>query len=104
VDGRDDEARDRLATLSPTGRAQTVLTRHDARTAVRSVERGGHVCLPDLHVAAPSVTELVQRDVKLVSARRIQDLAATTSWADLAGRLEHVLHTDPSPVLEAPHV
>jgi hypothetical protein len=97
-DGRDAEARDRLTALSPTGRAQTVLTLHDARTAVRSVERGGHVCLPDIGVGAPSVTELVQRDVKLVAARRIDDLVATTSWADLSRRLEQVLDTDASHV------
>jgi hypothetical protein len=98
VDGRDDEARARLAELSPTGRAQVVLTLQAARTAVRSVERGGQVCLPDVPVDGPSVAELVQRDVRLLAPRRIEDLVARTSWAELAGPLERVLDTNASPV------
>ena len=90
-DGRDEETRARLRELSPTGRAQMVLTLNAARTAVRSVQRGGQVFLPDVAVDAPSVTELVQRDVKLVAARQIHDLVATTSWADLGSWLEPVL-------------
>jgi hypothetical protein len=93
-DGRDHESRTRLAELSPTGRAQVVLTLRAARTAVRSVQRGGQVCLSDIDVDAPSVTELVQRDVKLVAARTIRDLVATARWSDLSRLLEPVLGTD----------
>jgi hypothetical protein len=98
VDGRDDDARTRLLELSPTGRAQVVLTLRAARTAVRSVQRGGLVCLPDAAVDAPSVTELVQRDVKLVAARKVHDLVEGSSWADLGRRLERVLEADDSSV------
>jgi hypothetical protein len=93
-DGRDEMTRSHLAELSATGRAQTVLTLHEARTAVRAVQRGGQVCLPDVVVDAPSVTELVQRDVKLVGAQRIRDLVVTTSWSDLGSSLEPVLNSD----------
>jgi hypothetical protein len=97
-DGRDDGVRDRLRQLSPTGRAQTVLALDHARTAVRAVQRGGQVCLPDVAVDAPSVTELVQRDVRLIAPRRIRDLAVTTTWTELGRRLDEVLATGTTPV------
>lgn len=90
-DARDPEMRERLSELSSTGRAPLVLTVTDVRTAVRAVERGGQVCGPDDGTLLPSVTELVQRDVTLVSAQRIDALAAGSSWSVLAGRLSIVL-------------
>lgn len=49
-----------------TGRADAVVTTHAARSAVKAVRRGGVVCLPWTDVDAPSVTEIVQREVRLV--------------------------------------
>ena len=97
-DPRDPEMRTRLVELSPTGRAPLVLTVTDVRKAVRAVERGGQVCGPDDRVRLPTVTELVQRDVTLVSARGIDALVVGSTWADLAARLNHVLST---PVADA---
>jgi hypothetical protein len=91
ADVRDPEMRRRLATVSPTGRAPMVLAVDDLRTAVRAVERGGQVCGPDGGVSLPSVTELVQRDVTMVSARGIETLRARSSWEGLAAGLAALL-------------
>jgi hypothetical protein len=56
---------------TPTGRADAVVTLSQAREAVRAVRRGGVVCLPLLPVDAPSITELVQREVRLIGAHGI---------------------------------
>lgn len=62
-------ARDAVGLITtPTGRADVVVTLFQAREAVRAVRRGGTVCLPLAEVDAPSVTELVQREVRLVGA------------------------------------
>jgi hypothetical protein len=90
-DARDPDMRRRLSALSSTGRAPLVLTVTDVRAAVRAVERGGQVCGPDDGLRLPSVTELVQRDVRLVSARGIEALAAGSSWAELADRMSSVI-------------
>lgn len=90
-DTRNREVRRRLAELSPTGRAPLVLTVGDLRAAVRAVERGGQVCGPDGHVQLPTITELVQRDVSLVSARTVDALVAGTTWGAFADRLAAVL-------------
>jgi hypothetical protein len=76
-------ARDDLAS-EPTGRAQVVVARTDARTAVRAVRRGGHVCVPAGAAELPSVTELVQREVTLVAPLDVAVLAdriTTELWA-----------------------
>jgi hypothetical protein len=90
-DARDPEMRRRLSELSSTGRAPLVLTVTDVRTAVRAVERGGQVCGPDDAMLLPSVTELVQRDVTLVSAQGIDALVTGSSWSVLAERLSTLL-------------
>ena len=69
----DPEARTALAALSPLGRADIVVSTHDARSAVKAVRRGRWVCLPLDEVASPSVTEVVQREVTLVAARSLGD-------------------------------
>ncbi|GAC1322584.1 MAG: hypothetical protein NVSMB13_01220 [Mycobacteriales bacterium] len=91
TDARDPGMRNRLSGLSSTGRAAMVVTVTDVRSAVRAVERGGQVCAPDDGRALPSVTELVQRDVRLVSALSIDALVAPSSWAVLADRLSAVV-------------
>ena len=63
------EAAPRISTT--TGRADAIVTLHQAREAVRAVRRGGIVCLPALPVDAPTVTELVQREVRLIGARSL---------------------------------
>lgn len=69
-------ARAVLADLSPTGRADVVVSCGDIRAAVRAVSRGGVVCLPGASGSGPSITELVQREVRLVGPRRLGDLVA----------------------------
>jgi hypothetical protein len=90
-DPRDSDMRRRLSELSDTGRAPLVLTVTDVRAAVRAVERGGHVCGPDDGSVLPSVTELVQRDVTLVSAKGIDALVTGSSWSEFADRLSTLL-------------
>lgn len=90
-DARSPGMRERLARLSGTGRAPLVLTVTDVRAAVRAVERGGQVCGPDAQAPLPSVTELVQRDVTLVSPRDVDALVERGSWADLAAGLTALL-------------
>lgn len=79
-------ARAELA-AEPTGRAPVVIAGADVRAAVRAVRRGGHVCVAGPVESLPSVTELVQREVTLISP---QDAAAPARrvppslWASLA--------------------
>lgn len=73
-DGREDPTRAILARASATGRAHLVVASHDARRAVKAVQRGGTVCLPDAPVLAPTITELVQRDVRLVGPHGTTEL------------------------------
>lgn len=91
ADGRDEHTRDVLASASPTGRAQVVIALRDARTAVRSVQRGGTVCLPDAPVDAPTVTELVQRDVRLLGPSSLAPLADRHAWPSLLSALDALL-------------
>lgn len=69
------EARDELAG-EPSGRAAVVVAGPDVRAAVRAVRRGGHVCVGGLAETLPSVTELVQREVTLVTPQDVAALAA----------------------------
>ena len=62
-----------------------------ARTAVRSVQRGGVVCLPDSpDVAAPSITELVQRDVRLVGPSAVDALGTPGTWERVGAALDEL--------------
>lgn len=90
-DARDTHMRERLGAHSATGRAPLVLTVTDVRAAVRAVERGGQVCGPDTPAGLPSVTELVQRDVTLVSAASVDSIGSASSWATFAERLSTLL-------------
>jgi hypothetical protein len=94
VDGRDAATRGALTELSLTGRAQVVVASHEARAAVRSVQRGGRVVLPDAEVDPPSVTELVQRDVGLVGPGSLARELVTADPAVLASLLDEVLRAD----------
>jgi hypothetical protein len=87
ADGRDAATRDFLNGASETGRAQIVLAEHRARDAVKAAQRGGTVCLPAGPVLAPSVTELVQRDVRLVAARTAEDFRSRTTDHAIAAPL-----------------
>ncbi len=80
----DDAVSLRGAIPTPTGRADAVVTTTAARAAVRAVRRGGVVCLPWAEVDAPSVTEVVQREVRLVSAPSLD--ALTRAYPDEVAR------------------
>lgn len=73
------EARAELATLDPSGRAPVVVTAGAARPAVLAVRRGGHVCLAGDGDELPSITELVQREVTLLTARDLGVLTQSAS-------------------------
>ncbi len=70
----DPDVRAALQELTPTGRPDVVVTDRQGRAAVKAVVRGGMVVLPFAEVDAPSVTELVQREVTLIGPKAVQDL------------------------------
>ena len=70
----DKDIRARIAEASASGRADAVVASHLARDAVKAVVRGGIVCLPADAVESPTVTELVQREVRLVGARNVHEI------------------------------
>ena len=70
----DSDVRAALLELTATGRPDVVVTDRQGRAAVKAVVRGGVVALPFAEVDAPSVTELVQREVTLVGPKAVQDL------------------------------
>lgn len=90
-DGRDDQTRATVARASATGRAHMVVASHDAQRAVKAVQRGGTVCLPDAPVVPPTVTELVQRDVQLVGPRDVTRLRDRVDEESLSHALAAVL-------------
>jgi len=73
-DASDKDIRVCIADASENGRADAVVASHLARDAIKAVVRGGIVCLPADSVESPTVTELVQREVRLVGARSVHDL------------------------------
>jgi hypothetical protein len=82
-DATDSALRAKIADLSATGRADAVASLCLAREAVRAVSRGGIVCLSKSVVDLPSVTELAQREVKLVSPRDVALLVQTIGRAPI---------------------
>jgi len=70
----DPDVRLALQSLTRTGRPDVVVTDRQGIAAVKAVVRGGKVALPFAEVDAPSVTELVQREVTLVGPKAVQDL------------------------------
>ena len=73
-DAGDASVRGELARLSELGRPDAVVTTGGARAAVKAVRRGGTVFIPAAPLDSPSVTELVQREVRLVGARDLRPL------------------------------
>lgn len=71
-DLKDPQLREAL-TSRPTGRADGIAVRRDAAAAVRAVRRGGVVCVGSTEPHLPSVTDLVQREVRLVGAGGLSD-------------------------------
>lgn len=69
ADPRDGGLQERLLSLRPSGRADVVASAGSDRDAVRSVVRGGDVCLVCDGPLTTTVTELVQREVRLVGPR-----------------------------------
>jgi len=64
-----------LAGMTALGRADIVVTTSQARAAVKAVRRGRWVCLPLADVTAPTITEVVQREVTLVAPRALADFS-----------------------------
>ena len=71
-DLKDPALRDKLAGR-PTGRADGVVVWRDAASAVRAVRRGGVVCVGAPDPRLPSITELVQREVRIVGPGGLSD-------------------------------
>jgi threonine dehydrogenase-like Zn-dependent dehydrogenase len=82
------ELRSVLSASRPSGRADVVATLGSARDAVRAVARGGTVCLTGTTASDATVTEVVQREVRLVGPKDLR------SVIDRAGRqsVERELH------------
>ena len=81
ADLRDEALRADLGRLEPSGRARVVVAAGDVRAAVRAV---GHVCVGGSVLHAPSVTELVQREVSLVApldAAAVLGRVSTQVWS-----------------------
>ncbi|NEK85214.1 hypothetical protein GCU60_05475 [Blastococcus saxobsidens] len=94
ADARDPGIRETLAATTDNGRAPAVLALAAARSAVRAVDRGGVVCLPDAEVDPPSVTEVVQRELTVVGPRDLTRLVATSGSAALADALHRTVGSD----------
>jgi len=80
----DTELLSALGQVEATGRAGVVLTLGDARSAVLSVRRGGVVCLGRNAGVLPSLTELVQREVRVLGPRDVfalLDAIGPKTWA-----------------------
>jgi hypothetical protein len=89
ADAADPDVRVRLAGLTASGRADVVVTTRQARTAVKAVIRGGVVCLPAASVIAPTVTELVQREVRMVGATDIVALLRRVGADQIKQAVQH---------------
>lgn len=75
-EARDPDVLAALEAARPSGRADVVGCYRDDRAAVRAVSRGGDVCLALQDAAATTVTELVQREVRLIGPRSLTALLA----------------------------
>lgn len=72
-DLRDAALKKQLLALTRTGRADVIVSLDGGRDAVMAVKRGGTVCLPEAVLNMPTITELAQREVRMVGPR---DMAA----------------------------
>lgn len=72
-DLRDPQFKSYLGETSATGRPDAIVTVSSGRDAVMAVKRGGIVCLAESIDDMPSVTELAQREVRVLGPR---DLSA----------------------------
>lgn len=88
-DARDPEVRGALAVARPSGRADVVACVHDDRAAVRAVARGGDVCIAFGGPATTSVTELVQREVRLLGPRSLTALLTVLGRPAAEAALAH---------------
>lgn len=78
TDLKDPALLETLATLRPNGRADLIVTLGSPRDAVRAVSRGGTVCMPGTTTTDVSVTELVQREVRLVGPKNLRSVIDRT--------------------------
>lgn len=78
----DEAARDRLAALSPSGRADVVIAADgDLARAARLVRRGGVISTVASPTTRPTVTTIVQRELSLPSPRDLVQAALTCRLA-----------------------
>ena len=73
IDARNAQVKQQLAELSSLGRADVVVSLTSGRDGVLAVQRGGTVCLADVAIEMPSVTELAQREVLVCGPRDMAD-------------------------------
>jgi hypothetical protein len=71
---RDALVKKQLAESSAVGRADVVVSLLSGRDGVLAVKRGGTVCLGDGRYDMPSITELAQREVRVVGPRDLSEL------------------------------
>lgn len=76
-DLRDPVFKSYIAGISVTGRPDAIVTVSGGRDAVMAVKRGGIVCLANSVADMPSVTELAQREVRVLGPR---DLSAVVEF------------------------
>ena len=96
ADARDPDVRRMLADTLPTGRAPAVLALTTGRAAVRAVDRGGVVCLPDEVPEPPTVTEVVQRELTVVGALDVPSLVAGIGAHRFADALSRTIRSSPA--------
>lgn len=88
TDPREASVKTALSQLTSTGRADAVISTHSVRDAVRAVSRGGCVCLTHAVVDSTTVTELVQREVRLVGPRDLRQVISKVGRTSLEDALK----------------
>lgn len=73
----------RELTTRPTGRADCVVVHRAVAAGVRAVRRGGVVCVGTTSPDMPTVTELVQREVRLIGPGGLSDRLLSALAADV---------------------
>lgn len=84
VAGTDDEVRAHLTDLTPTGRADVVaIAGGDARRALRTVVRGGWLAVGTAAVPAATVTEVVQRELRIAGPKDVVGVLSGPAGPDV---------------------
>ena len=70
-ESRDPRTRAEMAQLTPAGRADAVVTIGESEEAVKGVVRGGILCLPDSVRTDINLSQVVLRELSLITARDV---------------------------------